>query len=66
MQELMTVGQFLSRYSISRTEFYRQVNSGRLRLTKLGTASRVARADADGWLASLPTSGGPAAPERLK
>ena len=57
-QELMTVGDFLSRYAISRTEFYRQVNAGRIRLTKLGTASRVARADADAWLASLPVQSG--------
>lgn len=56
--ELMTVADFLSRYSISRTEFYRHVQAGRIRLTKLGTASRVARADADAWLASLPVRSG--------
>lgn len=58
MTELMTVADFLSRYSISRTEFYRQVNAGRIRLTKMGNASRVARADADSWLASLPVRTG--------
>ena len=44
--ELMTVAEFLRRYSISRTEFYRQVNGGRIRLTKLDNASRIARAGA--------------------
>jgi predicted DNA-binding transcriptional regulator AlpA len=59
--ELMTVADFLSRYSISRTEFYRQCSAGRIRLIKLGTASRVARSDAEAWVASLPVSTGSAA-----
>ncbi len=54
MQELLRVPVFLSDYSISRTEFYRQVKAGRIRLTKLGSASRVSRADAEAWAASLP------------
>lgn len=61
MQELITVAAFLTRYSISRTEFYRQVNAGRIRLTKLGNASRVARKDAEEWAASLPVRTGTAA-----
>ena len=56
--QLMTVADFLSCYSISRTEFYRQVNAGRIRLTKLGNASRVAREDAEQWRASLPVRAG--------
>jgi excisionase family DNA binding protein len=56
--ELMTVGDFLARYAISRTEFYRQVKAGRIRLTKLGNASRVARSDAEAWVASLPVKTG--------
>lgn len=59
--ELMTVGDFLSRYAISRTEFYRQAKKGAIRITKLGNASRVARADADAWVASLPVKDGEAA-----
>ena len=58
MQELMTVAEFLSRYSCSRTEFYRQVNAGRIPLVKLGTASRVTRKDAEAWAASLPVRQG--------
>lgn len=61
MQELMTVAELLTRYSISRTEFYRQVNASRIRLTKLGNASRVARQDAETWAASLPVRTGAAA-----
>ena len=58
MADLMTVRDFLSRYAISRSEFYRQANAGRIRLTKLNTATRVARADAEAWLSSLPVKQG--------
>ena len=61
MPELMTVADFLSRYSISRSEFYRQSNAGRIPLTKLGNATRVARKDAEAWLALLPVKQGSAA-----
>ena len=54
MDEMLTVAEFLTRYKCSRTEFYRQVNAGRIPLTKLGNASRVTRKDADAWVASLP------------
>jgi hypothetical protein len=56
--ELMTVGDFLSRYAISRTQFYREVAANRIRLTKLGTASRVGRDDAEAWRAALPVKYG--------
>ncbi len=59
--ELMTVADFLSRYSLSSSEFYRQANAGRIRITKLGNASRVAREDAEAWRASLPVKAGSAA-----
>lgn len=54
--DLMTVSDFLRRYSISRSEFYRQVSARRIRITKLGTATRISRSDAEAWVASLPTS----------
>ena len=57
--QFYTVNEFLKSYAISRTEFYRQVNKGKIRLTKLGTASRIAKADAQDWAASLPTYAGP-------
>ena len=59
--ELLTVADFLSRYSIGRTTFYREVAAKRLRLRKLGTATRIARADAEAWAESLPTRTGEAA-----
>jgi len=54
LPELLTVADFLRRYSIGRTTFYREVAAGRIRLLKLGVASRVARADAERWANSLP------------
>lgn len=59
--ELMTVSDFLARYSIGKTTFYREVSSQRLRIKKLGAATRIARTDADAWAASLPARMGEAA-----
>ena len=58
---LLTVPDFLTRYAISRSEFYRQVKRGNIPLLKMGTASRVKRDDAEAWAASLPTYRGEAA-----
>jgi hypothetical protein len=54
LPELMTVADFLRRYSIGRTTLYREVAAGRITLRKLGFASRIARADAERWANSLP------------
>jgi hypothetical protein len=51
--ELMTLADFRRRYSISNTQLYREVAAGRLRLRKMGAASRIAREDADEWKRSL-------------
>lgn len=59
--ELMTVAEFLTRYSIGRTTLYREVAAQRLRLRKLGTATRIARSDAEAWAESLPIRTGEAA-----
>jgi len=59
--ELLTVTDFLARYAISRSEFYREVNRGHIRLIKLNSASRIARTDAEAWLAALPSRIGAAA-----
>ncbi len=56
MSELMTVKDFLRIYQVGRTTFYRLVKDGELRLLKIGKASRVPRADAERWVANLPTS----------
>ena len=59
--ELMTVGDFIARYSIARTTLYREAAAGRLKLRKLGTATRIARTDAEAWAESLPSRTGEAA-----
>jgi excisionase family DNA binding protein len=53
LPELMTVRDFLDAFSIGRTTFYRQVESGRLKIVKLGRSTRIARSDAEAWLSSL-------------
>jgi len=59
--ELMSVNDFLQRYAIGRTSFYREVAAGRLKIRKFGTATRVSRADAEAWMAALPIVTGEAA-----
>ena len=59
--ELMTVADFCARYSLGKTSAYREVAKGRLRLRKFGTATRIARTDAEAWAASLPVREGEAA-----
>lgn len=59
--ELMTVADFCDRYSIGKTSLYREVNAGRLKLRKFGTATRISRVDAEAWANALPTIEGEAA-----
>ena len=59
--ELLTVADFCTRYSISRTSLYREVSAKRLKLRKFGAATRIARADAEAWAANLPEFNGEAA-----
>jgi len=56
--ELMTVADFCARYSIGRTSAYREVAANRLKLRKFGTATRIARTDAEAWAESLPVREG--------
>ena len=60
LPELMTLADFRHRYAISNTQLYREVAAGRLRLRKLGTASRIARIDAEAWAEGLPIREGAA------
>ena len=53
-----TIAEFLDAYPMGRSSLYRLVNAGKLRLTKFGRASRIAKADALAWVATLPTVGG--------
>lgn len=59
LPELLTVNDFLQRFRIGRTSFYREVNKGSLRILKFGTATRIARVDAQAWVNSLPASPAP-------
>lgn len=54
--ELITVAEFCARYSIGTTSFYREAGKpgSMLKLRKFGTATRIARQDAEAWAASLP------------
>lgn len=61
LPELMTVPDFIAAYRIGRTSIYKEVAEGRLRLRKFGTATRIARADAEAWVANLPIREGGAA-----
>jgi excisionase family DNA binding protein len=56
LSELMTVADFCARYSIGRTSFYREVTANRIPIRKFGSATRIARTDAEKWVASLPTT----------
>lgn len=54
--DLMTVADFCARYSLGKTSFYREAAKpgSLLKLRKFGTATRIARIDAEAWAASLP------------
>lgn len=58
LPELMTLADFRRRYSISNSQLYREVQANRLRIRKLGAASRIARADAEAWAEGLPVREG--------
>lgn len=53
----MTVREFMKLYGVGRTTVYRLVSRREITLVKIGTASRIARADADRWASSLPRLG---------
>lgn len=59
--EFFTVAEMCGRYRIGRTTLYREVAAGRLRLRKLGVATRIARSDAEAWADALPAITGDAA-----
>ena len=54
-KELMTVEDFLEAYSIGRTTFYRELKKpgSLLKIRKIGTATRITRADAEAWANNL-------------
>lgn len=52
--ELLTVAEACDNFRIGRSTFYREVAKGKIAIRKIGTSSRVSRADMDAWLESLP------------
>ena len=60
MDGFYSIAEFLRLYPMGRTSLYRIVSQQgcKLRITKIGRASRIAKADAAAWAASLPTIGG--------
>ena len=56
MTQLLTVQEFKDRYCISHSAFYREVAAKRIPIRKIGRSTRISVADAEAWVASLPTS----------
>ncbi len=54
-KQLETLPEFCARHSLSRTAAYREIRDGRLRITKVGRRTLVARVDAEAWLRALRT-----------
>ncbi len=52
-KRLMPIPHFCVRYGCSRTTAYREAAAGRLRLTKMGSATRVHEDDAEAWATLL-------------
>lgn len=51
--ELLTVAEFCRRYSMAKASFYRLRKRGDIKAIKVGTATRIHRAEAERWLASV-------------
>jgi len=52
----MTLAQFCALYGVGRSYVYLLMHSGALRAVKAGKRTLVRRADAEAWLASLPSA----------
>jgi excisionase family DNA binding protein len=50
---LETLPEFCERHSLSRSAAYREIRDGRLRVTKVGRRTLIARIDAEAWLKTL-------------
>lgn len=51
--DLIRVRDFCKRYAVSRSTFYRLVQRGQLQIYKIGSATRISKADAEAWVASV-------------
>jgi excisionase family DNA binding protein len=54
--------EFMRIFKVANSSFYRMAKAGHIRIYKQGRASRIAKAEAKAWAASLPTFGGEARP----
>lgn len=61
LPEFFTIEEFCRRFATSKSNVYREIAAGRLKLRKLGHASRIAVTDAQEWVAQLPIVSGEAA-----
>ncbi|KKC34606.1 helix-turn-helix domain-containing protein [Devosia psychrophila] len=52
-----TLLDFLTRYGISKSSAYREINAGRLKAVKRGRATLITAEAATAWLNSLPAAG---------
>lgn len=52
-QELFSVKEFLKKMGIKRTKFYKELNSGRLKATKVGSNTKISLKQAMEWIANL-------------
>ena len=52
----MSVGEFCKWACIGRTKAYAEAKAGRLIFRKIGAKTIILRADAEGWLRSLPNA----------
>jgi len=58
-KELMTLCDFIERFSVSRSTVYRELAAGRLRFVKVGRRTYISRKDAETWLQALRTNSVP-------
>ena len=49
----LSIPQFCTVYSVSRAKVYEEIKSGRLRIRKIGKATRIAVEDGESWFASF-------------
>jgi excisionase family DNA binding protein len=54
---LMTIETFMAWVQCSRWKTYELIKSGQIRIVKIGAATRITRASAEAWLASLMVEG---------
>jgi excisionase family DNA binding protein len=54
-RQALSIKQFCNQFGLGKDRFYEEVRLGRLRAIKVGHRTLILRADAERWLASLPT-----------